>query len=111
MQKSIPTLWEQAYDELSDSDKDDLQIDRNLAATNPYSVLKTITDKRDECLRKQWVLYTDKKGDKVLVRDMFNKVSSWIDHFKHVGDAAIQFDPGHAAIPWAAVKMLLQVSS
>jgi len=46
----------------------------------------------------------------VLVRDLFNKVCEWIEKFKQVGDIVAQYDPGHAALPWAAVRLLLQAS-
>lgn len=94
---------------MNDSDKDELRSGHDKLTSDPSSVLKAVTDKKDDCVRKQWKLYTNKKGEKVLVRDVFTKVSDWIEDFKQVGDAAVQYDPGHAAIPWAAVRMLLQV--
>lgn len=27
-----------------------------------------------------------------------------------IGDTIVQYDPGHAALPWAAVRFVLQVS-
>jgi hypothetical protein len=63
----------------------------------------------DECVKKQWVLYTNKNGEKIMVREIFNRMSGWINRFKEVGDVAIQYDPGHAALPWAAVRFFLQV--
>jgi hypothetical protein len=41
--------------------------------------------------------------------DLFGKVVKWIDLFKQVGDAAVQYAPVHAALPWAGVRFLLQV--
>lgn len=35
----------------------------------------------------------------------------WVNKFKEVVDVAIQYDPVHAALPWAAVRFLLQVKS
>jgi hypothetical protein len=29
--------------------------------------------------------------------------------FKQVGDVAVQYDPAHAALPWAGIRFLLQV--
>ena len=46
-----------------------------------------------------------------MIRAMLAKVIDWIDKFREVGDLAIQYDPGHAALPWAAVRFLLQVVS
>jgi hypothetical protein len=65
----------------------------------------------DECVKKQWVLYTNKNGEKIMVREIFNRMSGWINKFKEVGDVAIQYDPGHAALPWAAVRFFLQVGA
>lgn len=36
-------------------------------------------------------------------------VAVWIQKFIEVGDIAIQYDPGHAALPWAAVRFVLMV--
>lgn len=34
-----------------------------------------------------------------------------MNKFKDVGDAIMQYDPGHAALPWAGIRMILQASS
>ena len=41
--------------------------------------------------------------------DLFCKVIRWINLFKQVGDAAVQYDPVHASLPCAGVRFLLQV--
>lgn len=33
-----------------------------------------------------------------------------MDKFKVVGDQAVQYDPGHAALPWACVRFFLQLA-
>ncbi|KAF8459964.1 hypothetical protein BDZ91DRAFT_457469 [Kalaharituber pfeilii] len=33
----------------------------------------------------------------------------WIDKFKTIGDIVIQYDPVHAALPWAGVRFILQM--
>lgn len=33
-----------------------------------------------------------------------------VNKFKDVGDVAASYDPVHAALPWAAVRFLLEVS-
>lgn len=43
--------------------------------------------------------------------DLFRKIVKWIDLFKQVGDTVVQYDPVHAALPWAGVRFLLQVCS
>jgi hypothetical protein len=32
-----------------------------------------------------------------------------VEKFKEVGDMIVQYDPGHAALPGAGVRLLLQV--
>ena len=65
--------------------------------------------KLDECIRKRWK-YTRSNGQKVVLWDVLERVTGWINKFKAVGDVAIQYDPGHAALPWAAIRFILQAS-
>jgi len=69
-----------------------------------------VEEKKEDCVKKQWVLYTNKDGEKVKVRDMLTKVAGWLDKFKEVGDVAVQFDASQASLPWAAVRALLQMT-
>ena len=46
----------------------------------------------------------------MIIRDVLEKIAKWIDSFKAVGDAAVQFDASNASLPWAAVRLLLQVT-
>lgn len=39
------------------------------------------------------------------------KLLSVLNSFASVGDVAVSFDPAHAALPWAAVRSVLVVSS
>lgn len=50
-------------------------------------------------------------GENLFVRDVLQKVARWIKRFIEVGDTAIQYDPGHAALPWALLRLVLQVSA
>lgn len=61
-------------------------------------------------MRKRW-RYTRKNGETVIFVDLFAKIAKWIDLFKQVGDTVVQYDPVHAALPWAGVRFLLQVGS
>ncbi len=40
---------------------------------------------------------------------MFEKIVVWVRKFKAVGDIAVQYDPAHASLPWAGVRLILQV--
>ncbi|KAK4139187.1 uncharacterized protein C8A04DRAFT_40914 [Dichotomopilus funicola] len=103
------SLWEAAFDTLSAEDKEVLEFTRTDVRFQPSELMKVVEKKKQECLEKQWS-FTNKAGKRVLVRDVLAKVVDWIEKFKQVGDVAVQYDPGHAAIPWAAVMMLLQVT-
>ncbi|RPB20390.1 hypothetical protein L211DRAFT_792229, partial [Terfezia boudieri ATCC MYA-4762] len=48
--------------------------------------------------------WRDKEID---VQDTADRLVGWINRFKQVGDLAIQYDPGHAALPWAGVRFIL----
>jgi hypothetical protein len=41
--------------------------------------------------------------------DITDRIISWIERFVKVGDTIVQYDPGHAGLPWAAVHFILQV--
>ncbi len=70
-------------------------------------ILKIAEEKRRLCLEKRWKY---KKGSKeIIIRDQIEKIVDWIDKFKQIGDQVVQYDPGHAALPWAGIRFCLQV--
>lgn len=71
------------------------------------SLLKDVVQQRDECEKKK--LKFEIKGRQVILRDLADKAITWIDKFKEIGDVAVNFDPVHAALPWAGIRFLLQV--
>ncbi|KAI5817430.1 hypothetical protein BZA77DRAFT_386720 [Pyronema omphalodes] len=38
-----------------------------------------------------------------------DKLLNWMDKFKEIGDIVVQYDPVHAALPWAAFRLLLKL--
>lgn len=73
-------------------------------------VLDLADTKKKECLRKRWKIKR-RNGDAIILRDVFEKIITWVQKFKSVGDIAMQHDPGHASLPWAGFRLLLQVST
>ena len=57
---------------------------------------------------KRWK-FVRKSGETVVIRDVFEKIIRWVDTFKQIGDVAVQYDPAHASLPWAGIRLLLQV--
>ncbi|KAI5811986.1 hypothetical protein BZA77DRAFT_347362 [Pyronema omphalodes] len=37
------------------------------------------------------------------------KLLNWMDRFREIGDIIVQYDPTHAALPWAAFRLLLKL--
>jgi hypothetical protein len=100
-------LWQRALDSL----RPELQASLGIAKTHKRdilaAVLKAAEEKRELCLSKRWK-YRRSNGDEVILRDVLEKIAKWVHLFKGVGDAAVQFDPTAASLPWAAVRFLLQ---
>jgi hypothetical protein len=71
-------------------------------------LLSTVQEKQKECIEKQWSI-PGGTGNTIKIRDIFTKITKWIEKFIEVGDVAVQHDPGHAALPWAAVRFILKV--
>lgn len=62
-------------------------------------VLKQTRGAQDICLQKQWGFY-----------GVADKLVGWVEKFISIGDVIVSFDPVHAALPWAGLRFLLQVS-
>lgn len=101
-------LWLRAVKQLPDEDRsiigpstsDNLNILVNLHAdAEKY---------KQKSLDSRWT-YTRKDGKTVILRDVIEKIVRWVDTFKQVGDVAVQYDPAHASLPWAAIRFVLQV--
>jgi len=48
-------------------------------------------------------------GEVIVMRDVGMKILRWVDRFREIGDIIVQYDPGHAALPWAGFRLLLKV--
>jgi len=71
-------------------------------------ILNVVNEKRRVCEEKQWK-FTTRNGDVVVIRDLLNNVVKWVKRFQEAGDVIVQYDPTHAALPWAGVRILLNV--
>ena len=66
--------------------------------------------RRDEAIANRWKIRR-KSGKDIILRDVLEKIGFWIRKFREIGDIAVQYDPTHAALPWAGIRFLLQVRS
>ena len=95
--------WDLALAKLRPDDRDKI-IGSGLDKLNALAQLKVVlVDKLDLCASDDW------KVGGVKLRDILAKILHWVDKFKAVGDVVVQFDPAHAAIPWACFRFILMV--
>ena len=105
---TVPDLWEEAVKALKEKDKQNVDLQRADKRAILVDVLGEVQKKKQACINRR-LKYTRSNGDSVHLYDLFEKIVKWVNKFKEVGDAAVQYDPGHAALPWAAIRFLLQV--
>lgn len=98
-----PVLWQKAHDALRPKDK--TVIPHNFA-TKPEDLVAEVEKYIAQSKGKPIKL---PNGENLFVRDVLQKVSRWIKKFVEVGDTIVQYDPGHAALPWALLRLVLQV--
>ena len=98
-------LWSKAYNQLPEAYKKDLG---NLDKLNIIQKLFVIAKQAEEkYLTKQVKV---KWGDKEIdVREKAEGFVNCLNKFKEIGDIAMQYDPAHAALPWAGVRFILMV--
>jgi bifunctional pyridoxal-dependent enzyme with beta-cystathionase and maltose regulon repressor activities len=54
-------------------------------------------------MEKRWQ-FKKRNGEVIILRDVFEKITGWVQKFKGVGDTIVQYDPVHAALSWASVR-------
>lgn len=70
-------------------------------------MIKLATEKQQECENTGWRTY-HLGGHTFSLGDLARKTIICLNKFKEIGDIIVQYDPGHAALPWAAARLLLQ---
>jgi len=108
-------LWAKALPKLSDQDREEIKKIKASMGQQQKSFKDQIEDmvvltkkKQDECEKKAWKFEFLKR--EIVLKDVAERVVSGLVKFKEFGDIAVAFDPVHAALPWAGVRLLLQVS-
>lgn len=71
--------------------------------------LAAAQEKQRLCLEKRWRFTF--AGKEFILKDEADKVVSLLNRFKAVGDVAVNADPIHAGLPWAGIRLLLEVGS
>jgi hypothetical protein len=106
------TLLELSLQKLSKQEADTLEQYTTHPSQNigeiVQSTLEVAKDAQSMCERKQWTVTF--RSRTFILRDISEKVVKWLDRFKSIGDIAANADPIHAGLPWAGVRMLLDVA-
>ncbi len=108
---SNPDLFDDVLKRLSDDDRAILQdyilnnaSDIDLALEQALAAAK---EKQRCCIEKRWTFtFTGRAVD---VKEEADKVVGWLDRFKAVGDIVANVDPMHVGLPWAGIRLLLEV--
>ncbi|SMR60228.1 unnamed protein product [Zymoseptoria tritici ST99CH_1E4] len=98
-------LWDKALRELPKEDQATLKS--HWTGSSPEDLIKDI-EKHQKATKEKSVIKL--RNQKYFVRDVLGKVTTWLQKFVQVGDTIVQHDPGHAALPWAAVRLILQAT-
>ncbi|KAJ5196013.1 hypothetical protein N7449_006492 [Penicillium cf. viridicatum] len=103
------TRWQDAIDRLDPDTRASLAGVATRKLDILHLVVKTADEKRKICISKQWKLKTP-SGKTIILRDVLEKIAGWVNRLVAVGDMIVQYDPSHAALPWAAFRFLLNVA-
>ena len=103
-------ILNKVLEQLSEDDK--RVIDAFISSDGEISsvlsaVYTACKEKREFCEKKSWTFAL--RGRNVRLREEVDKVVFWLDKFKQVGDVAANADPMHAGLPWAGIRLLLEV--
>ena len=106
--RSSNDLWADAAAQLSNDDKLNINFSRPDKLNILAELLADAERFKQRSIESRWK-YTRKSGETVIIRDVFKKIVRWVEVFQQVGDVAVQYDPSHAALPWAGIRFILQV--
>ena len=105
---SRPNLWEVAVSKLPEKEQKELRSGLNSRGSFEINALTTtVSQLQQQVLSERWHV---KLGHRDLdLRHVIDGIVSWVKKFIAIGDIAVQYDPAHAALPWAALRFVLQV--
>jgi len=104
-QQKSHDLWSKAYTQLPEQYKKDLDKLDKLDVLQ--KLLATVKQAEEENAAKPCKV---KLGNtEIDVREKAQAFMGWLNKFKEIGDIVVQYDPVHAALPWAGVRLILMV--
>ena len=104
--RHLQCLWQSAVTQLSVEDQRSIRgfQENRIAVVN--EVLRIAQTKRDVAAASRWRIKRS-DGKVIIVRNVFEKIVGGISKFAKAVDLAVNADPVHAGLPWAAIRFLL----
>lgn len=113
-------FWQIAWDKVPIEARNQLQplitpegtsraVNKNAGKTNEDidDIIQFAAKQQNEYEAKEWNVKIGSHEWKI--RNGMSKIMNWVQRFKELGDILVSMDPVHAAPPWAAFRLLLQV--
>ena len=106
---SPDSIFDQAVKRLQNPDQDILKQHNSTNNINVVldDVYKLAKEKQSTCENKRWKFSYGKH--RVVLRDVAEKVTSRLGRLTQIGDIIASVDPIHVGLPWAGIRLLLQV--
>ena len=108
---SNQNLLDEALKQVSDRDQTTLRQFIPLTSRDIDSAveqaLAAAEGKQGQCLEKRWRVTFG--GREFVLKEEADKVIRWLHRVKDVGDVIVNVDPVHAGLPWAGIRLLLEV--
>ena len=101
-------LWALALQCLAEKDREGLLVTGQRAQNNVLEQLWTEVRQQQQDFEADAFRFNF-RGGQIVPRNIADRALTLLDKFKQIGDVAVNFDPVHAALPWAGVRFLLQV--
>ncbi|KAF8427950.1 hypothetical protein EV426DRAFT_640542 [Tirmania nivea] len=104
-QQRTNDLWSKAYEQLPEKYKTNLDnLDKLDVLQKLFGIAKQAEEQN---LAKQCKIQLGNM--EINMREKVEGFVGWLHKFKEIGDIAMQYDPGHAALPWAGVRFILML--
>ncbi|THX26150.1 hypothetical protein D6D12_06376 [Aureobasidium pullulans] len=107
----MASLWQKAQQQLSDADQQLFDFNRPESERRLIleDILRSVQVQNERCLNKRWKI-KGIGGREIVLRDLCGKLLSWVNQFLSVVDVIAQYDPVHSSLPWAGIRLFLQIS-
>lgn len=107
-----PDLWKDARNSLPKQILQQLEglyeQTPELSAAQNAAHIKRLLEHKEIEYRKKRITFTLKfRGKEWNLREYFGRLVYWLNKHLDVGDTIVQYDPVHAALPWAAFRFVM----